>query len=557
MPFQLVDGALASLCNGAFAGKDPYAVVKRLVWAYVVLRLVQQWHLMTGEGVRRAVAEVVVRLLKRLPFVQSKLRKEADKVRASIQPTLIKDLTEPRKHLPAEGRPEEQLMELMERRLELDTKGWHGGQVTGAIYHGEKAYTEFVGRVYGMFAFCNPLHAALHPATRQMDAEVVQMVVNLYRGGEGCCGAFTTGGTESILMAVKAYRDWARATRGVTRPNIVVCTTAHAAFDKAGQYFGVQVRKARPTPDTLEIDLAHVRRLMDANTVALVGSAPQYPYGTVDDIEELGRLAAKTGVGLHVDCCLGGFLLPFMEEAGYPLPKRCDFRVGGVTTISCDPHKYGFAPKGGSVLMFRSAELRHHMYTYVTDWTGGIYATPTILGSRPGGVVAATWAAMMRHGRAQYVETTRTIVAATRAMEAGVRSIAGLEVLGRADVCVVAFGAAAGSGLNCYSVSDCMKEQFGWELATLQSPPGVHLATTLPSARNADKFVADLRAAVAAVRADGSGKYANGTAGLYGTVAALPAGFVEESVKVFLDVMSSTDDGQAAEAAEAVPGGGK
>ena len=137
-----------------------------------------------------------------------------------------------------------------------------------------------------------------------------------------------------------------RPTRGVTRPNIVVCTTAHAAFDKAGQYFGVQVRKARPTPDTLEIDLAHVRRLMDANTVALVGSAPQYPYGTVDDIEELGRLAAKTGVGLHVDCCLGGFLLPFMEEAGYPLPKPCDFRVGGVTTISCDPHKYGFAPKG-------------------------------------------------------------------------------------------------------------------------------------------------------------------------------------------------------------------
>ena len=125
--------------------------------------------------------------------------------------------------------------ETMERRLELDTKGWHGGQVTGAIYHGEKAYTEFVGRVYGMFAFCNPLHAALHPATRQMDAEVVQMVVNLYRGGEGCCGAFTTGGTESILMAVKAYRDWARATRGVTRPNIVVCTTAHAAFDKAVQ----------------------------------------------------------------------------------------------------------------------------------------------------------------------------------------------------------------------------------------------------------------------------------------------------------------------------------
>ena len=163
-----------------------------------------------------------------------------------------------------------------------------------------------------------------------------------------------------------------------------------------------------------EVDLTQVSRLIDSNTICLVGSAPQFAHGTVDDIDGLSHLALEHRCGLHVDCCLGGFLLPFMGRAGYPLARRCDFRVPGVTTISCDPHKYGFAPKGCSVAMFRSAELRHHMYCFVTDWTGGIYATPTMLGSRPGGIVAATWAAMMTHGVDGYVETTRRIVGAEK-----------------------------------------------------------------------------------------------------------------------------------------------
>jgi sphinganine-1-phosphate aldolase len=261
------------------------------------------------------------------------------------------------------------------------------------------------------------------------------------------------------------------------------------------------------------------------------------PQGSVDDIPGLSEIAIAHNLGLHVDCCLGGFLVPFMEKAGFRTKHAFDFRVPGVTTISCDPHKYGFAPKGASVLMFRSAELRHCMYSFATQWSGGIYATPSILGSRPGGVVAATWAAMMKHGESGYIETTRQIVGATRQIGQAVAKLDGLKLVGRPEVCVVAFVGAPNSGVNCYSLCDALKQTGDWELATLQNPPAVHLALTLPSSRNAKAFVADLEAALQLLRSDPA-KWSGGTAGLYGTLSKLPSAFIEESAKVFLDTMT-------------------
>jgi len=531
-----VDGMLRTAVNAAFHGRDSYSTIRMaLVFLALskLLRAVRRASMC--EGVYTWILSIVSPWLKRIPYVQRMLLKETEKIRKSITPSLLKDVTDPHTSLPMAGRSREVVVDLMRTRRELDTKYWSDGRQTGAIYHGEREYMDFVGQIYGMFAFTNPLHASIHPATRQMESEVISMVVNMYNGDAGCCGAFTTGGTESILMACKAYRDWG-ATRRITSPNMIACVTAHAAFDKAAQYFGIEMRKAR-TVGPQEIDVAHVRSLIDSNTVAIVGSACQYAHGTIDPIPALGELAQQYGVGLHVDCCLGGFLLPFMEKAGYPPAHVYDFRVPGVTTISCDPHKYGFAPKGSSVVMFRSAELRHNMYTFVTEWTGGIYATPTILGSRPGGVVAATWAAMMSHGEDGYVETTRRIVGAARTIGIGVAAIDGLELVGRPDACVVAFAGTKDSGINVYSLNDAMKDLRGWDLATLQKPASVHIALTLPTSANAHQFVADLQEAVRMVRADPA-KYSGGTAGLYGSASKLPASFVEESAKVFLDTMT-------------------
>eukprot|EP00933_Yihiella_yeosuensis_P082366 TRINITY_DN9621_c1_g3_i2.p1 TRINITY_DN9621_c1_g3~~TRINITY_DN9621_c1_g3_i2.p1 ORF type:complete len:392 (+),score=71.13 TRINITY_DN9621_c1_g3_i2:138-1178(+) len=334
-------------------------------------------------------------------------------------------------------------------------------------------------------------------------------------------------------MAMKAYRDWGKAHKGITEPNIVICKTAHAAFDKAGKYFNIFVKHAN-TDKRMAMDLKHMKKLIDRNTVAIVGSACQYAHGTIDPIEEMGKIATEHGIGLHVDCCLGGFLVPFMEKAGLSVPPF-DFRVSGVTSISCDPHKYGFAPKGSSVVMFSNKTLRHHMYCYLTEWTGGIYATPTMAGSRAGGPVAATWAAMCKFGEQGYIETTKQIVGATRKIARGIEEMKWLRLVGTAEVCVVAFNTTPDAGFNCYAIADCIQQKFGWELATCQDPPCVHLAVTLPSSRNADKFLADLKATVEEVTADPSAF--GSTAGMYGMAASLPAAFLEDAAGAYLDAM--------------------
>lgn len=195
----------------------------------------------------------------------------------------------------------------------------------------------------------------------------------------------------------------------------MVPASAHAAFDKAGAYFDITIVHV-PLDRTMSADVRAMARAITSNTVAIVGSACGYPHGNIDPIEELGRLAQRRGVGLHVDCCLGGFLVPFMDEAGFPLPPF-DFRVPGVTSISCDTHKYGFAPKGSSVLLYRHKSLRRFQYFVATDWCGGIYASPSINGSRPGALIAGTWAALMFMGRAGYVKSTRQIVETAKYIE--------------------------------------------------------------------------------------------------------------------------------------------
>ena len=557
-PLARIESTVRPIVNALLHGYDPYSTIRL---ALVLLGLSKLLKALRKAWMHRAAGltglydwalSCVAPLMKKLPIVQKELGKEMDKLRLDLKKDISKDLTSPCALLPASGQGEGALLELMKRRQHLDTQGWMPGKVTGAIYHGDLEYMAFIGRVYGMFAFTNPLHMKLHPSTRQMESEVIAMVLRLYNAPSDACGAFTTGGTESILMAMKAYRDWGAETKGITRPNVVACSTVHAAFDKAAQFFGIELRKAGFADDEHEIDLIQVRRLIDSNTVALVGSAPQYPTGSIDNIPALSELARKHGLGLHVDCCLGGFLLPFMEKAGFQPPHLYDFRVEGVTTISCDPHKYGFAPKGSSILMFRSKELRHAMYSFATQWSGGIYATPTILGSRPGGVVAATWAAMMRHGEAGYVETTREIVGATRRIGEAIRSMDGVRLVGRPDVCVVGFTGAS-PDVNCYSLIDALKQVGQWELATLQKPAAVHLALTLPSSRNADVFIHEMKEALAMLRADPA-KWSGGTAGLYGSATKMPAAFIEESAKVFLDAMTEFSSGESGAEANGVNG---
>lgn len=271
--------------------------------------------------------------------------------------------------LPADGYAKEQLMTIIKRWHDEETSRWNRGQVSGGIYYGQEDFTNLLVDVYGLFALSNPLHPDVFPYVRKMECEIVQMTVNLFHGTDiGACGTMTGGGTESILMAMKSYRDRARAERGIEKPEIIAATTAHAAFDKAAHYFGMTLVHVPINLETFQIDLSAVERAITSNTVVIVGSAPAFPHGLVDDIPALGAIAQKHNVGLHVDSCLGGFLLPFVEKLGYDVPTF-DFRVQGVTSITADTHKYGYAPKGSSVVMYRSQEVRHSCHVSYRVYT--------------------------------------------------------------------------------------------------------------------------------------------------------------------------------------------
>jgi sphinganine-1-phosphate aldolase len=350
-------------------------------------------------------------------------------------------------------------------------------------------------------------------------------------GPPDACGSVSSGGTESILLAMKAYRDDARSRRGIKRPNLVAPTSAHAAFDKAAQYFQIELRKVAVGED-FRADVAAMSAAVDRNTIVMVGSAPCFPHGVVDPIDALSEVALQREIGFHTDACLGGFVLPWAERLGYPIPAF-DFRLPGVTSMSADTHKYGYAAKGTSVVLYRDKRLRHAQYFTIPDWPGGLYFSPTFAGSRPGALGAACWAAMVSIGEAGYLESTKRILESAAEFRQAIEAIAELRVLGD-PLWVIAF---ASDELDIYRVMDFMSKR-RWNLNGLHRPACVHLCVTLrhTQAGVAERFVADLRDAVEHVRTQPPGK--GGMAPVYGLAGSLPVrGAISDVLERYLDVL--------------------
>lgn len=319
--------------------------------------------------------------------------------------------------------------------------------------------------------------------------------------------------------------------------------TAHPAFRKAAQYFGLKVHLVASPAPLYQVDVLAVRRLINSNTVLLVGSAPNFPHGIIDDIPSLSKLALEYKIPLHVDCCLGSFLVAFLEKSGFE-SLLFDFRCPGVTSISCDTHKYGFAPKGSSTVLYRSAGLRSYQYFVVPDWSGGVYASPSIAGSRPGALIAGCWASLMNVGEDGYTESCKAIVGTTRKIASAIHEHPDLEVLGNPLVSVVAF---TSSTLDIYDIADGMSEK-GWHLNSLQSPPAIHVAVTLPIVQAFEQLLVDLKTVIEEEKAkekrrilegkDIKGKSKGDSAALYGVAGSLPnKSIVVELSRVFLDTL--------------------
>ncbi len=437
------------------------------------------------------------------------------------------------RQLPARGRDRAEVLAELTELAETERSRWEEGFASGAVYHGGREHIDFLNQVYALFSQGNPLHPDLWPSITKFEAEVVAMTSAMLHGADTdppACGTITSGGTESILLAMRTYRDEARITQGITEPEIVAPVTAHAAFDKAAQYFGMRLVKVDVGAD-MRADPEAVRAAITDRTAVVVGSAVQFPHGVADPIAEMAGIAAERGVALHTDSCLGGFVLPWAERLGYPVAPF-DFRVPGVTSMSCDTHKFGYAAKGTSVLLWREARMRDRQYYATTDWPGGLYYSPTFAGSRPGALSAEAWAALVTVGEQGYLDATREVLQAAARIRDGIATIPGLWVLGE-PLWVIAFAA---DDVNIYDVLDRMTAR-GWSLNGLQRPAAVHLCVTLrhTGAGVAQRFLDDLGTCVDQARRDPGGGLMTPVYGM----AAVPEsrGDVDDLLRTYCDVL--------------------
>jgi sphinganine-1-phosphate aldolase len=388
--------------------------------------------------------------------------------------------------LPLNRTPADQVLGRMRQAREHDAR-WHDGRVWSLVYHADDEVTDLLKEAYTLFFSENGLNPMAFPSLRQFETEVVTMTASLLGGNDETAGNMTAGGTESILMAVKTARDWARAEwPAVTAPEMVLPQTAHPAFHKAGHYFGVKPVVIPVGPD-LRADVAAAEAAVTRNTILLVGSAPAYPYGVVDPIADLAGIAQEKGLLCHADACVGGFMLPFVRKLGYPVPDF-DFRVPGVTSMSADLHKYAYAAKGASVILYRNRDLRRYQFHVYTDWPGGIYASPGMPGTRPGGPIAAAWAILNYLGEEGYLALTDTVMKTVRKLQDGIRAIPELKILGEPVMSIMAI---ASDRLNVFEIGDEMALR-GWTLDRQQFPPSLHVTVTPAHAQVADQFLADL-----------------------------------------------------------------
>eukprot|EP00522_Entomoneis_paludosa_P015753 CAMPEP_0172451524 /NCGR_PEP_ID=MMETSP1065-20121228/9539_1 /TAXON_ID=265537 /ORGANISM="Amphiprora paludosa, Strain CCMP125" /LENGTH=737 /DNA_ID=CAMNT_0013203487 /DNA_START=471 /DNA_END=2684 /DNA_ORIENTATION=- len=477
--------------------------------------------------------------------------------------------------LPAQGRSSQQVLLELQTAAQTEHETWSCGKLSGTVYHNPSAaHNQLLDQVYSAYAWCNPLHPGVWPKVGQCEGEVISMTGHLLhapRRGRatttdhdhddhddvddeeedpepdtGAIGCITSGGTESILLAIRAHLQYYGKRRGIAahQAELICGSTAHAAVDKACDLYGIRkiVIDCNCPNRGYQLDPIAVRQKITSRTIMIYASAPCYPQGVIDPIGELSDLAQEYDIGLHVDACLGGFVLPFCQSDDDDISVPAfDFRHAGVTSMSADTHKYGYASKGTSVVLYRHEALRHGQYFCYPHWTGGLYTTPTLAGSRAGALSACAWAAMVSIGYEGYRQRALTIVRAARLLAAGVAAIPELQVLTETPYMLVCFGAANEaddddeSSFCIYRVQDMMKNR-GWALNAMQSPASIHMCVTLNVAPKVSEFLCDLQEAVSQAREEGSSGRKKGTAGIYGTVGSVPAGAVEPTLRAFTDM---------------------
>jgi len=411
--------------------------------------------------------------------------------------------------LPASGWSAADTLERLEGLRAHDVR-WKEGRAFSLAYYASPEVHDLATEAYRRFSGENGLNVEAFPSLRVMQSDVLSIVGDWLSAPATARGFFTSGGTESILMAVKAARDQFRhdAKRPVTTPNVVLPSSAHAAFEKAGAYFDVEMRRV-PVRADWRADAAAMAEAVDKNTIMLVASAPQYPQGVVDEVDSVARIAVDRGVNCHVDACMGGVTLPYLARLGVALP-RWNFSVEGVTSMSVDLHKFGYTAKGASVVMYRTAALRSHQGFVTDNWLGGLYGSSGVLGTKSGGPVAAAWAVLHHLGDDGYLRLARVAREVTLRIADAIRAEPRLTLRAEPDATLLSFG-SADSELDVFALADDLSTR-GWYVDRQAPPPSLHLTVNSVHVDTVDSFLADLRESL------GNSGGRSGNAGSYGTL---------------------------------------
>ena len=404
-------------------------------------------------------------------------------------------MTTTRTKLAAQGSDWETLSARMQERR-ADDVDWQHGRAAVYIFNAGEDVMQVARDAYGLFQAENGLGPLAFPSLRSMEEDIIGIGLDLLDGPSEACGNMTSGGTESILLAVKTCRDQAMSRgRSMEGAHIVVPSTAHPAFDKACHYFGLGIRRV-PVAKDRRADARAMGEAVNADTLMLVGSAPCFPYGLVDPIEALSELAQSKGVWLHVDACVGAYFLPFARMNGVEVPAF-SFELPGVSSISGDLHKYGYASKGASTLFHRSEEQRTHQIFECDEWPAGHMTTPTMAGTRPGGAIASAWAVMHYLGEDGYREKARQVCEAREKLTEGIERIPGLQTYGEPNLSIMLYGS---DRLDAFALYGRMLKR-GWFSGVVTEPRAIHLMLAPCHLEVADEYLADLEACVAELAA--------------------------------------------------------
>ncbi|MBX7227271.1 MAG: aspartate aminotransferase family protein [Chitinophagales bacterium] len=392
--------------------------------------------------------------------------------------------------IPKNGLSKEEIFAQITHFQEKDID-WKNGKFFGYVFYPGQEIYDIIQEAYKMYMSANGLNPAAFPGLRKMETDVVSIAANLFHGNEATTGVMTSGGTESIMMALLSAREYAKKIMKIEGvPEVILPESVHPAFNKACHFFGLK-EVIIPVKDDFRADVQAIEKAITKNTVLLVGSAPQYPQGVIDPIEEIAALAKQKNLLCHVDACVGGFMLPFLEKSGVTLPIW-DFRVDGVTSISADLHKYGYAAKGASLIMYKNSDIRKQQFYIKTDWMGGIYGSPSFAGTRPGGAIAAAWATLHAIGEEGYVNMVHETYQATQKLIQGIRAYPELQVFGEPNATLFSFGS---NKLDIQTIGDELAE-LGWYINRQTEPPGLHCFVTHHHVDKVQVFLDDLAVAV-------------------------------------------------------------